>query len=120
MASGVILASTDTGYKVIEGSFLLSVLLSLSAGLSFPTSVSPRGPKPSALFQGWCCYKYPGPWYWLKVSARVIWTRSQKNFEANAVLLRLSGPWAIFHILFPIPCYGINPGYRIKPSDFPF
>lgn len=94
-----ILDNTDTRYKVTQGSFPLSVLPSLRAGLFLSRFCLPRGSKPFALFQSQCCYECPGPWYCREVSTWVILTRSQKTLEAVAGLLLLSGPRAICHTL---------------------
>lgn len=83
------------------GSFPLSVLPSLSAGIFHSHFYLPQGIK--ALFQGWCCYEHPGPQYGLKVSTWIILTGSQKNLEADGGLHLPSRLWAIWHTLFPIP-----------------
>ena len=48
-----------------------------------------------------------------------ILTKSQKNLEADASLHRLSRPWAVRHILFPIPLLWHKPWVWYKALRLP-
>lgn len=48
-----------------------------------------------------------------------ILTKSQKNLEADVGLHRLSGPWAVCHIIFPIPSLWHKPWVWHKALRLP-